>query len=67
MIQHSKFNNGGFVLHKIPVNGQTYSAWYDKDGKLLDAERTTNHKVSHVSVKYTQVRAELQKVGNRYK
>lgn len=43
MIQYHKFPDGGFVLHKIKtvsahlVNA-TVSAWFDCDGKLLDAE-----------------------------
>lgn len=34
-IQQQFFPDGGFVLHKI---GGNTSAWYDRDGNLLDAE-----------------------------
>lgn len=40
IIQRQAFPDGGFVLHKIKdgsFSGHA-SAWYDKDGKLLDAE-----------------------------
>jgi hypothetical protein len=39
-MQVSYFTDGGFVLHKIPTRaGATYlSAWYDKNGNLLDCE-----------------------------
>ena len=38
MIQKQTFQNGGFVLHHIPYNGGKLSAWFDADGKLIDAE-----------------------------
>lgn len=67
MIQFAQFQGGGFVLHKVPVGQQTYSAWFNHDGSLSGAERTTNHKVSHVPDRQRLVRAELQKVGDRYR
>jgi hypothetical protein len=36
MAQFSRFNDGGFVLHKCL--GKRLSAWYDKDGVLKDHE-----------------------------
>lgn len=35
------FQNGGFVPHKVylPDSVCKFSAWYDKHGELLDAER----------------------------
>lgn len=39
-MQKNTFPDGGFVLHKIfsfTTKGH-HSAWYDKDGNLLDAE-----------------------------
>lgn len=36
MIQHQKFSNGGFVLHRCL--GKHLSAWYDNDGSLLNHE-----------------------------
>lgn len=36
MIQYSKFSTGGFVLHGCL--GKRLSAWYDKDGNLINHE-----------------------------
>jgi hypothetical protein len=47
-IQKSTFSTGGFVLHKITsaTGATTMSAWYDKDGKLLDIDRRDNRKAT---------------------
>lgn len=37
-MQITRFNNGGFVLHRAGP-GANISAWYDARGRLLDAER----------------------------
>lgn len=39
-MQIARFTNGGYVIHKItgPFKG-TVSAWFDREGKLLDAEQ----------------------------
>lgn len=39
-MQVSRFSNGGFVIHKAKAGDSVlqYSAWYDADGNLLDAE-----------------------------
>lgn len=41
-MQKATFNCGGFVLHKIPTRAgaSRLSAWYDREGKLLDCEAT---------------------------
>jgi hypothetical protein len=68
MIQHSTFKNGGYVLHKVMVNGTKYSAWFDAAGKLLDAEQITRSNVARpVPQRAVNVRAELVKIGARYK
>lgn len=36
MIQYSKFSTGGFVLHRCL--GKRLSAWYDKDGNIINHE-----------------------------
>jgi hypothetical protein len=43
MIQKAIFPDGGFVRHKITgdFSGKC-SAWYDKTGKLIDAEQILN-------------------------
>lgn len=37
----SRFSNGGFVIHKLILQNSKgrFSAWFDKDGNLLDAEQ----------------------------
>lgn len=69
-IQFARFEStGGYVLHKVMVNGRKYSAWFDKSGKLLDAERFSkdNRTTFHVPLdRHRLVAAELTKVGARY-
>jgi hypothetical protein len=40
VITKANFPCGGFVLHKIPTRASAtrLSAWYNKEGKLLDCE-----------------------------
>jgi hypothetical protein len=40
MTTKQTFQCGGFVLHKIPTRASAtrLSAWYDKEGKILDCE-----------------------------
>lgn len=38
-MQGSTFPDGGFVVHKIMINGYKYSCWYGPDGLPRDAER----------------------------
>ena len=62
-----RFINGGFVCHKIQLTGtkSSVSAWFDKDGNLLDCEaidsrfRTRRVHPSRLP--------ELQAIGKRYK
>ncbi len=39
-MQKCIFHTGGFVLHKVElsVSTKTFSAWYDPEGNLIDAE-----------------------------
>jgi hypothetical protein len=41
MIQIQKFTQGGFVAHKMTVQGSPclFSAWFTPEGVLVDAER----------------------------
>ena len=36
--QFCRFDNGGFVIHKISVGKGRASAWFDASGQLLDVE-----------------------------
>lgn len=40
MSQIARFSTGGCVIHKIKIGiaPVKYSAWFDADGKMLDAE-----------------------------
>lgn len=44
-MQIKRFTNGGYVIHKMLLqHGKGwFSAWYDKDGVLLDAEQFFDH------------------------
>ena len=44
-MQISKFEAGGFVIHRKMLPGRVgrFSAWYDSSGNLLDAEQITPH------------------------
>jgi hypothetical protein len=59
---------GGFVIHMIVINEQVYSAWFKKDGTLIDAERRFtnrygNMKTKSVSSKMIHIRSQLEIVG----
>lgn len=63
----SIFMNGGFVLHKAYISGSEckFSAWYDKAGNLLDAERYDS---MHRAYKATAPQlAELERLGSIWK
>ena len=62
MAQFSRFNDGGFVLHKCL--GKRLSAWYDKNGVMQDHELIDSagrsHKASNGDVEL------LQRLGRVY-
>jgi hypothetical protein len=64
-MQIQRFENGGFVIHKLNVGGVLYSAWFDGEGRLLDAERKSRRGMFTVglSSKSTNVRKELERIG----
>jgi hypothetical protein len=68
MIQYSRFQDGGFVLHKIVMNDSRYSAWYSPDGALKDAERISQDGRTTYSVpaRNRNVRANLERIGRMY-
>lgn len=51
-MQIQRFNDGGFVIHKIsgPFTGRV-SAWFDRDGRVLDAEQMIGFGVGSRPVK----------------
>jgi hypothetical protein len=68
-MQVARFTNGGYVVHKITGNfvGRM-SAWFDKDGKILDAEQILAPFGSSRPVKRDGPMWKLaQEVGDRYK
>ena len=40
-MQIKRFSNGGYVAHKVYVDGMSskFSAWFNAKGELLDVER----------------------------
>ncbi len=69
MIQYSKFDNGGFVLHRVMINDHKYSAWYNVTGKVLAAERVSSDNRSTGAVPLDRCRLvamKLARVGARY-
>jgi hypothetical protein len=61
-----RFPTGGFVLHKIMLNGHKYSAWFGEDGTLFDAELVMrNGNVRNVSERQTEIRRQLTVIGKR--
>ena len=49
MIQVKRFSTGGYVVHKITGNYKgRVSAWFDKDGNLLEAEQIIARRVRPV-------------------
>jgi hypothetical protein len=67
VIQHSKFPDGSFVLHKVMLGTQKYSAWFHKDGTLKDAERICpDGRTRSIPTAFRHVRYDLGIIGRRY-
>lgn len=66
MIQHFPFESGGFVLHKVMIRGKKYSAWFRRNGELIDAERVKDGRTVTVPLAHTKVIAELERIAKRY-
>jgi hypothetical protein len=63
------YSDGSFVLHKIEINGNKYSAWFDKAGNVTAAERFSkdNQKTFNVPLtKQKNIAAELTRIGQRF-
>lgn len=70
-MQLSRFSNGGFVLHKITGNfvGRI-SAWFDVNGKPIDAEQITSkfgHNRTRPVNRDGSIWQYLETLGNLYK
>jgi hypothetical protein len=49
-MQITRFDDGGFVVHKIDQHGDNrVSAWFDADGYPIDAERIIGNRTYYVS------------------
>lgn len=48
-MQVARFNDGGFVVHRLFINGMSskFSVWVDRFGKLQDAERFDSRGVAY--------------------
>lgn len=67
VIQIVRFPQGGFGIHKISGRWKgTASAWFDKNGKIIDAEQVVNGRLRPV-VKNRRMWQELAKYGPRCK
>ncbi len=66
MIQFHKFENGGFVLHKIMIRGTKYSAWFDARGNLLGAEQFCRNCTRNVAQRCNRILQILQIQGKGY-
>lgn len=70
-MQVKKFENGGFVLHKVtlPCSTLTFSAWFDERGQLLDVDAFTasgrRHGAFSAITAKGQVGQELKLLGFR--
>lgn len=69
MIQHSKFDDGTYVLHKIMLNGHKYSCWFGRDGKPFSAERFSRDglKTYNVPARHREVWSQLERIGRSYR
>lgn len=67
-MQLHRFTSGGYCLHKITGSWRgNVSAWFDRDGKLLDAEQILTPFGSSRPVKRDgPMWREIQRVGKRY-
>ncbi len=67
-MQIATFSNGGFVLHKVYIgSAMKYSAWFDKDRNLLDAEGIDSARRSRNVKKGGPVWQRLQSIGRSVK
>lgn len=68
-IQRQTFSTGGFVLHRVKVAGYAsrFSAWFDSNGMLVDAEGIDSRGRSRQIPIGRGVAHELQRIGNLYK
>lgn len=68
-MQHGRFINGGYYLHKIMGNFVGHmSAWFDKDGNMLDAEQITLPFIPSRNVKRNgPMWRYAQDIGQRYR
>ena len=64
----SRFLNGTYVIHSIRLDGASwYSAWFDGDGKIIDAERRHGQRCFNIPKKHAKTWTRLQAIGHRYK
>lgn len=67
-MQFGRFQNGGYYLHKITGywRGRA-SAWFDKDGILLDCEQINGPYLASRPIKKDgPMWREIQRIGKRY-
>lgn len=66
-MQHQQFANGGYVLHKMTgFWTNKVSAWFDANGKLLDAEHILRSNVSRAVKRDGPMWREIERQGQPY-
>lgn len=66
-MQHSKFHDGTFVIHKIMLGKHKYSAWFGRDGIAFSAEMVLdNGNTRSVAQRSRGVWDQLNRIGRRY-
>lgn len=67
-MQLKRFDDGGFVLHKITgLCSGRISAWFDHSGTLLDCEQITDRNIVRSIKKNGPIWRQLERIGNRHK
>lgn len=64
-MQRHNFPNGGFVLHAVTIGASRYSAWFDADGSIHDAERKGRTSTCYPVKPGTPAWRQLAAIGQR--
>lgn len=67
-MQLNRFLSGGYVIHRILLQNSKgrFSAWFDKDGNLLDAEQIFDYMHEQPVVKGGPNWKRIAEIGKRF-
>lgn len=65
-MQFQPFTSGGYVLHKVLIGNLKYSAWFNRAGQYIDAERIDSRGRSYPVRTDSTAHQALQQIGRRY-